>query len=99
MTGASPALPRPALGIFKHEAVALDPVNQHLYLSEDEGDGRFYRYVSDGNNTAGFPDLSSGVLEVAERDGSGAVTWHPLPDPRFEGDTPTRQQVAQGAPR
>ena len=31
---------RPALGTFNHEAVAVDTRNWHLYLTEDEDDGR-----------------------------------------------------------
>ncbi|MEZ4247183.1 MAG: DUF839 domain-containing protein, partial [Polyangiales bacterium] len=34
--GERAALVRPALGVFKHEAVAIDPVNAHVYLTEDE---------------------------------------------------------------
>jgi uncharacterized protein len=94
VTGAKPAEARPALGIFKHEAVALDPVNQHLYLSEDERDGRFYRFVPNAKNAQGFADLTSGRLEVAERAADGKVTWHELPDPGFTGAMPTRAQVA-----
>jgi outer membrane protein assembly factor BamB len=41
----------------------------------------------------GHPDLSAGVLEVAElRD--GRFIWHPVPDPLFVGELPTREQVA-----
>ena len=29
------------LGYFKHEAAAVDPVFNMVYLTEDEGDGRF----------------------------------------------------------
>nr|MBK7069611.1 DUF839 domain-containing protein [Deltaproteobacteria bacterium] len=38
--GERPAVARPALGIFKHEAAAVDTVNAHVYLTEDEDDGR-----------------------------------------------------------
>ncbi|MEN0060843.1 MAG: alkaline phosphatase PhoX [Myxococcota bacterium] len=34
-----------AYGRFKHEAVALDPRTRIAYLTEDEGDGAFYRFV------------------------------------------------------
>jgi len=94
VTGATAAVPRPALGVFKHEAAALDPVNQHLYLSEDQGDGRFYRFVPAAKNDQGHADLSAGTLEVAEVLADGKVTWHAVPDPGFTGATPTRLQVA-----
>jgi hypothetical protein len=34
------AIARPALGNFKHEAVAVDTAFSTLYLTEDESDGR-----------------------------------------------------------
>ncbi len=93
--GEMPAVARPALGVFRHEAAAVDPVNWNLYLTEDEGDGRFYRFRPDGMNSNGFPELGSGTLEVAQVDMSGAVSWLPLPDPQAEGETPTREQVPE----
>lgn len=93
-TGRRSAIERPALGIFKHEAAAVDPVHQHVYLTEDERDGCFYRYVPDARTNEGHADLTAGRLEVAEVHEEGRVTWHPVPDPAF-GDTPTRQQVPE----
>ncbi len=72
---ASQAAPRPALGIFKHEAVAVDPVHRTLYLTEDEGQGRFYRFVcseSDWPASATRPALKSGKLQVLQIDGVAA---------------------------
>lgn len=70
-------LPRPALGIFSHEAVAVDPVHRRLYLTEDDGtDGNdgFYRFTP-----AAYPDLTAGTLEVAGvDDATGRVTWLPV---------------------
>lgn len=69
---ASQAAPRAALGIFKHEAVAVDPVNRTLYLTEDDGKGRFYRFVcsaSDWPVSAARPALKSGRLQVLQIDG------------------------------
>lgn len=88
------AIVRPALGVFKHEAAAIDPVKHHVYLTEDEPDGAFYRFAPKGRNKHGFANLAEGALEVAEVSEGGSVTWLPIPDPRFEGDTPTREQVA-----
>jgi secreted PhoX family phosphatase len=86
---------RPALGTFQHEAVTVDPVRNQLYLTEDLPEGRFYRFTPDALTPGGFPDLSSGVLEVAEVRGGveGQVTWHVLPDPAAT-TLPTRMQVA-----
>jgi uncharacterized protein len=84
--GAAPALNRPALGVFNHEAVAVDPREQRLYMTEDEPDGCFYRFTPDD-----YPALSSGLLEVAAGS-TNAVGWEPVPDPsRISG--PTREQV------
>jgi len=91
--GVNPPIPRPAMGAFAHEAVAVDPVMQMLYLTEDRPDGRLYRFTPDN-----YPDLSSGLLEVAEIVGDLAVgaplTWHVINDP--SGVTGhTRYQVPQ----
>lgn len=92
--GGTAAVQRPALGRFKHEAAAADPVRQVVYLTEDETDGCFYRF-----RPAVWGDLSAGTLEVlvGGTATSGAVSWARVPDP--DGSpTATRDQVA-GAKR
>ncbi|WP_420117983.1 alkaline phosphatase PhoX [Micromonospora sp.] len=92
--GGTAAVQRPALGRFKHEAAAADPVRQVVYLTEDETDGCFYRF-----RPTVWGDLSAGTLEVlvAGTATSGAVSWARVPDP--DGSpTATRNQVA-GAKR
>ena len=93
--GEAEALLRPALGVFRHEAVAVDPGTGLLYLTEDESDGRFYRFVAD-TIVDGRPDLTSGTLQVLQvLDGlEGSVAWHDVPDPSAE-ETATRLQVAE----
>ena len=94
-TGQEEAVVRPALGTFQHEAVAVDPVNGRLYLTEDQADGRFYRYVPDGR-IGDRLDLDKGRLEVARvvsDTGVGPVGWVAVPDPTGAGGTPTRLQV------
>ena len=73
----------PALGSFKHEAAAVDPATGIIYLSEDQGDGRFYRFVASAQTQGGLPDLTNGTLQVAEIQGGieGPVIWHDVPDP------------------
>lgn len=85
-----------ALGTFTHEAVAFDTVYNHLYLTEDEKDGRLYRFRPDGKDELGRLDLTRGVLEVAEveNEKGGKVTWHSIFDPNAKFD-PTRYQVRQ----
>lgn len=87
--------PLPALGTFKHEAAAVDLDRGHVFLTEDQGDGCFYRFVSAGRSGDRL-DLSSGALEVASWDElTGAVTWHEVPNPNVVGGTAaTRAQVA-----
>ena len=94
--GRQMAVVRPALGTFRHEAAAVDSVRDHLYLTEDRRDGRFYRFTADACTPFGFPDLSSGKLEVARVIDSeeGQVVWHGIPDP-LAFSTPTRRQVPE----
>ncbi|MGH6611135.1 MAG: alkaline phosphatase PhoX, partial [Burkholderiaceae bacterium] len=55
-TGATPAIVRPALGRFSHEAVAWDAVQGRLYLTEDRNDGRLYRFTPTATLASGAPD-------------------------------------------
>jgi hypothetical protein len=98
-TPGSQGVVRPALGVFNHEAVAVDPIGKQLYLTEDERDGLLYRFTP--NN---YPSLSSGVLEAAEildpsaRGGivpgeSREIAWHVVPDPSASKKG-TRHQVS-----
>ena len=87
--GVLAAQARPALGAFKHEAAAVDPVRGHVYLTEDEGDGCFYRFTP-----RAYPSLTDGVLEVAVVGPDARVSWRRLPDPTTaESGVPTRAQV------
>jgi secreted PhoX family phosphatase len=63
---------RPLLGRYAHEAAVVDPATGWVYLTEDAGKGRLYRFRPDH-----YGDLASGVLEAARlRDGNTRVTWH-----------------------
>ena len=89
---------RLGLGTFKHEAAAVDPIRQYVYLTEDQTDGRFYRFRS-----AAWPDLNKGTLEAARltpapgstpADPKWTVSWSRIPKPNIvPGTTFTRQQV------
>ena len=63
---------RPALGVFIHEAAPVDARTGYVYLTEDDHDGRLYRFRPDEPEK-----LCSGVLEVAAVDGD-AVSWFPV---------------------
>jgi secreted PhoX family phosphatase len=96
--GTSAAVVHPALGVFKHEAAAVDPARRHVYLTEDKPDGRLYRF-----RPAAYPSLASGTLEVATV-AAGTVRWSPVPDPsaalvatRYQVPTSTAFNGGEGA--
>lgn len=94
--GKMPAKIRPALGTFKHEAVAVDALNAYLYLTEDQPDGGFYRFKP----AQPLPYLDSGQLDIAsvvERDGNSYIQWIPVSDP-LARRTPTRHQNELATP-
>ncbi|GGX01156.1 alkaline phosphatase PhoX [Streptomyces chryseus] len=92
--GVKAAVRRDAMGRFKHEAAAADPVRRTVYLTEDTTDGCFYRFTP-----TTWGDLSAGRLEVLKMGSgtSGPVTWATVPDPSG-ASTATRNQVS-GAKR
>lgn len=79
--GLAPAVARPALGVFAHEAVAVQARTRTVYLTEDAPDGRFYRFLASpadwpGSGRAG---LERGRLQVMQVLGDpGAAEHHPL---------------------
>jgi len=93
-TGAKQPIVRPGLGTFEHEAAVVDEQGR-VYLTEDHGEGRFYRFTPDIEvlltTAMPFPSplLSLGRLEVAKVDdpasveagGSSSVTWLEVPVP------------------
>lgn len=86
--GVEPAIRLDGLGWFNHEAAAVDPVGEHVYLTEDKPDGGFYRFTADS-----WPDLSAGVLEVLV-DVAGALSWVTVPNPNpTSSETSVRNQV------
>ena len=88
-TGAAAAAARPAMGGFSHEAAAVDPVRGHVYLTEDQSNGLFYRFTPDAAE-----DLSAGVLEAAMVAADGTVTWVEIADPMGVAGSSTRAQGA-----
>ena len=90
--GGREAVARPAMGVFKHEAACIDRRTGFAYLSEDNGEGCFYRFRPSRPG-----DLSKGRLEVARVGRRRRVEWVRVPDPSAAA-VPTRDQV-QGAKR
>jgi secreted PhoX family phosphatase len=85
--GIAAPVARPAMGRFKHEAAAADPVRGHIYLTEDSPTGALYRFLP---TVAG--DLSAGTLEVLTEN-AGTLGWATVPNPQSWSPTPTRDQV------
>lgn len=82
---------RPALGVFKHEAAAVDPRGRRIYLTEDLIDGGLYRFSPER-----WPDLGSGLLEIATVGEDGRLRWSEVPDPSARSGR-TRRQVPGSA--
>jgi len=101
----SQGIARPALGTFNHEAAAVDPDAQHVYLTEDQPDGLLYRFTP-----SSYPMLAAGTLEAAEildPGGQGAIqpgqvrplAWHAVPNPNpGAGQPATRYQAPAATP-
>lgn len=75
-----PAIDRPALGRFKHEMAAVDPVRHHVYLSEDLPDGLLYRYTPPTGVWGSGDALVGGTMEAMAVGSGGAVSWLPVAD-------------------
>jgi secreted PhoX family phosphatase len=86
-TGRRHAVPRPAMGLFKHEAAAVDAAGKRVYLTEDLVDGGLYRFTP-----ARWPSLARGRLEIARVRRGGRVEWLKVPDSSAARER-TRRQV------
>ena len=90
--------PQPAaMGVFKHEAAAVDPHGRRIYMTEDLIDGGLYRFTP-----TRWHDLSDGLLEIATVGRGGSVTWSEVPEPGARRvDTRSRYAAARAssAPR
>ncbi|HEX2314863.1 MAG TPA: alkaline phosphatase PhoX [Thermomonospora sp.] len=97
------------LGRFSHEAVAVDPLTNTLYLTEDAGGpfGLFYRFLPK-NHRGGYHCYQAGgtleamyvpgIPDLAAVDEVGAkfrVSWRPVPDPEAVSVS-TRKQFEDG---
>jgi uncharacterized protein len=84
--GRRKAVPHPAMGVFKHEACAVDPRGRRVYMTEDLIDGGLYRFTP-----RRWPDLSEGLLEIATVRRDGGVEWSRVPDPSARRERTRRQ--------
>jgi hypothetical protein len=97
-----------SLGTFNHEAAAVDPVHERIYLTEDQPDGRLYRATP-----SLYPQLGAGSLEAAQildPLGQGPIqpgqvrplAWHAVAEPNPAGggvQSPTHLPLVQRATR
>jgi len=90
--GRRPARVHDAMGVFKHEAAAVDPRGRHVYLTEDLEDGLLYRFTP-----RRWPRLDDGRLEAVAVDPRGTVRWLDVPDASARRAA-TRRQVAGATP-
>ncbi len=87
---ASAGIARPALGLFDHEAIAIDPVRKILWQTEDRRDGRFFRFVpsaTDWPAGAARPALQAGKLQTMVVGGAGVAGAEDAPQPVTWKDT------------
>lgn len=105
--GLQEAKPLKAMGRFKHEGVAVDKMNEVLYLTEDLKDGLFYRFTPHY-----YPDLTEGKLEALKVVGANGlntgllewdkyreldVEWVTIDDPDPKKDTVRHEGYLKGA--
>lgn len=81
------------LGCFQHEAAAVDPDSGFVYLTEDRGDGCFYRFIPSVKN-----DLSAeGKLQALQVVADQSCRWLDVTDFDPETDSIRSTMQAQGA--
>lgn len=78
----NPAKPIKEMGRFNHEAVAVDPKTSIVYLTEDRGDGLFYRFIPTvpGKLHKGGKLQALAIKGQKSRD---TRNWKDLADPKF----------------
>ncbi len=78
------AVAKPALGLFAHEAVAIDAARRLLYMTEDSPDGRFYRFIPTNQDwplNEPRAKLQAGKLQVLKVGGAGLAGAVSAPQP------------------
>jgi secreted PhoX family phosphatase len=104
-------VPLTAMGRFKHEAAAVDPVSGHVYLTEDRDDGLLYRFIPKvpGKLTEGGKLQALALTEPSLADSrnwtnSGfrlqrwyGLRWIDLDDPESPADDLRKRGAAAGA--
>ncbi|MCC5604374.1 alkaline phosphatase PhoX [Nostoc favosum] len=102
-------VPLTAMGRFNHEAAAVDPNTGYIYMTEDRGDGLFYRFIpNQSNNLSAGGSLyalritgSSGINTATgfPKNTSRAVNWVQISNPDPTSDTVRTAGYNSGAAR
>ncbi|MEM6928669.1 MAG: alkaline phosphatase PhoX [Myxococcota bacterium] len=95
-----------AYGRFKHEAVAVDPRSRVAWLTEDEGDGAFYRFVPDRKRDPFVGRLQALAIVGSDLFDTGPdlavgdafeVRWVDIDDPSASEERTAEQAQSKGA--
>lgn len=92
---------KPALGIFAHEALALDADRRCVYMTEDLPDGRFYRFVATEADwpAGGRARFEQGTLQVLQVIGDpDTAENNPLPVQWIDAANPGARQIDNRLP-
>ena len=75
-----------SLGMFTHEAAAVDPKTSTIYQTEDTEKSGFYRFVPEKKiNAIGELAKTKGKFQVMEIKSGGKVKWNDVNDPGASG--------------
>ena len=75
-----------SLGMFTHEAAAVDPKTSTIYQTEDTEKSGFYRFVPGKKiNAIGKLSKAKGKFQVMEIKSGGKVKWNDVNDPKASG--------------
>jgi len=102
-------VPLTAMGRFNHEAAAVDPNTGYVYMTEDRGDGLFYRFIpnqrtnlSAGGTLSALRITGSSGINTATgfpKNTPKAVDWVTIANPDPSTDTVRTEGFNKGAAR
>lgn len=74
-----------SLGMFNHEAAAVDPKTSTIYQTEDAGSSGFFRFIPDQKITEiGQLQDVKGKFQVMKINSGSKVQWNDVPNPLAE---------------
>ena len=80
--GKKPAEQIQSLGMFQHEAAAVDPKTSIIYQTEDTDKSGFYRFVPEKKiNAMGELSMAKGKFQIMEIKSGGKVKWNNVNNP------------------